>query len=256
MGKVFAIAGVSRTRARRRRVGAGEPRVGQLPLVAGVESVHAQVGDNVSSGWDTYLNGAISDWSRVDCARSDEGLPANGSGSTCCTDERSHRGLQRRLWEHRLARHRADLGDEGQPHHSGDDEDQRHVLRQRAVQHVGVAADGHVPGGRARLRARSPGRELQQSEPGHVHGLHERPVPPRTSTRTRTTTRSSTSSTPISTARAAAGSRATRTSRTARAARSATPRPSRRRAAPTATSTSTQLPGGHRITHVFWAPLG
>ena len=41
------------------------------------------------------------------------------------------------------------------------------------LQQAGMAATGDVPGNRARLRARSPGREFQQPESRHVHGLHE-----------------------------------------------------------------------------------
>jgi hypothetical protein len=41
-----------------------------------------QVGDNVSSGWDSYLNVAVSDWAASDVLNLNK-VAGNGSGSTC-----------------------------------------------------------------------------------------------------------------------------------------------------------------------------
>ena len=201
------------------------------------------VGDNVDSRWDAYLDGAIADWSASTVLDLNKVVGRNESRELW-SDRRPDRSLQWLVWFHGLARHRADLAHVGQPHHPGDDQAQRHVLRHVGVQHAPLATPRRVPGDRARLRARSPGRELQQSEPGHVHGLHERPdvgpqarVTRATSTRISTTSTSSSRSTPTSTGQEeAAASRAT-----ARSARtvSTAPHRSRRPARRTATCTST-----------------
>ena len=115
-----------------------------------------------------------------------------------------------------------------------------------------LATPRRVPGDRARLRARSPGRELQRirtlarawTTPATRSGHR------RTSTRISTTSTSSSRSIPISTAREAAASRAT-----GRGAGTAlTVRRSRRPARRTGTCTSiTTRTVAARLTHVFWA---
>ena len=67
-----------------------------------------KVGNNVSSAWDPYLDEAIADWnasgvlhlSKVAGGTQTSSVQANGGANG---------GLQRALWQYRVARHRADL---------------------------------------------------------------------------------------------------------------------------------------------------
>ena len=133
-----------------------------------------KVGDNVSSAWDPYLNEAIADWSASSVLNLVK-VTGGAKAASVPAHRRTDRGLQRALWQHRLARHRADLA-QRIPHHAGHHQAQRHLLQHRHLQHAGVAAAGDVPGNCARLRPRSPGRRLRQPEPRDVHGLHQQPV--------------------------------------------------------------------------------
>ena len=159
------------------------------------------VGDNVDARWDAYLNEAIADWSAstvLDLNKAAGGTSPSSCNPTAgrmevCNGSYGSTGWLgiAQIWAH-----------EEQPHHPGDDEGQRLVLREPAVQHAGVGKQmvmcqevGHDSGSTIRTRTsttRISERAWTTPGTGSVH--------PPTSTRTRTTTRSSTSSTPISTA--------------------------------------------------------
>ena len=240
MGKVLALVsrrarGARRRSERRSRTTRGGTTTGRAPS----NPLTLNVGDNVNSSWDAYLNDGDLGLGCVERARPDRSVRRERTGSTCSPTSGRIEVCNARLRQHGLARHRADLG-AAQPHHAGDDEGERHVLRQLAVQHAAWRQTRHVPGGRARLRARPPGRELQQREPRDVHGLHERP---RRSAVERAPERARLRAARVdlrAPGRLGGGgtAAATRTSRAARRT-SATRRRSRRRAERTATSTST-----------------
>ena len=119
-------------------------------------------GDNVDAKWDAYLIEAIADWNQSGVVvwkkwlAPQEEVPSHG---------RPDRGVQRGVRKQRLAGYRADL-DQRRSHHAGHNETQRHLLQYRHLQHAAVAASRDVPGSGARLRARTPGRELQQRNLG------------------------------------------------------------------------------------------
>ena len=132
------------------------------------------VGDNVDSRWEDNLSDAITDWNKSSVLQSEHGLGR---------DESSELWSERLAgWKSAMARTVPRAGSASR--RSGSRQAATSPRRRPSsttrtsnpgVQHGRLATPRHVSGDRARLRARSPGRELQQSEPRHVHGLHERP---------------------------------------------------------------------------------
>ena len=256
MGKVFAIAGAAALALVVVGSALANHAWGSYHWSRASNPFTLQVGDNVSSRWDANLNGAISDWAESDvldltkvCRQriAIDLLDRRAVGSRSATASYGNNGL---------ARHRADLGHDGQPHHPGHDEAQRHVLRQRAVQHVGVASRWSCA-----RRSRTTSGSITRTRTSTIR-TWARAWTTRTIRATRTSTpnahdyerarhhlrpsrRLGRRREAVQPAQAELPERRGRQRPAALAGQPRQRRPLRRPA-----------PGGHRITHVFWAPLG
>ena len=82
MGKVFAIAGAAALALVVVGSALANHAWGSYHWSRASNPFTLQVGDNVSSGWDTNLNDAISDWAESDVLDLTK-VAGNGSGSTC-----------------------------------------------------------------------------------------------------------------------------------------------------------------------------
>ena len=153
--------------------GSGQPFLGRIPLGSHVEPVYGQTREQPRRHVAELPRDYVVRLVAIHCARHDDRDGEVGS-QALQSDPGAGRDLQQHLRKHRLARRCPDLARERHvAHHAGDSEGERHVLQHNYVQHSGVAQPGDVPGGRAHIRPRPPGRELQQRQPRNVHGLHE-----------------------------------------------------------------------------------